>query len=65
MTFEEALIEKQKAKQEDPNITLIIAPALPEEYEKFINNYDEETYSDQDCKAFSTNQDYIIALVYP
>lgn len=65
MTYEEVLIEKQKAETNEPNVTFIIAPALHDEYERFVNSYDEETYSDEDCKVFSTNKEYIVAIILP
>lgn len=66
MTHKEALAEKKEAVLElaenHRDATIIIVPELKEDREKFFEFYDEDTYTDYECKLFSTNDQYIVLI---
>lgn len=66
MTYEKALVEKKEAEIEladsQSEVTLIIAPELIEDQERFMRFYTEDNYNDELCLLFSTNDEYTVLM---
>lgn len=62
MTHEEAILEKKIAEktvmETGLNYNYLIVPALEKDFKNFINDYNEKTYSDEDCKKYSSNNQF-------
>ena len=64
MTYEEALYEKIQANKTimgtGHSYNYLITPEIGEERDKFFEDYNEKTYNDEDCKKFSSNNEYCV-----
>lgn len=62
MNFEKALNEKNQAMktvmETGHSYNYLIVPEIAEERDNFFENYDEKTYNDEDCKKYSTNNEF-------
>jgi len=64
MTYEETLnlkIEAEKTIMETGYFyKYLIVPEIEEERIKFLENYNEKTYTDEDCKQYSSNSEFLV-----
>ncbi|MBP1167219.1 ribonucleotide reductase alpha subunit [Chryseobacterium sp. PvR013] len=64
MTFEEAINEQNQAMktvmETGHSYNYLIVPEIAEERSKFFENYDEKTYNNEDCKKYSSNNEYCV-----
>jgi len=64
MTFEETLNEQNQAMktvmETGHSYNYLIVPEITEERDKFFENYDEKTYINEDCKKYSSNNEYCV-----
>ncbi len=66
MNYEEALREKQESEEEmadgTPPVKMIIVPKLMDDQKRFMESYDEGSYTDDLCQLFSTNDEYTVLI---
>ncbi|SMO54135.1 hypothetical protein SAMN06265171_102425 [Chryseobacterium rhizoplanae] len=64
MTYEETLnlkIEAEKTIMETGYLyKYLIVPEIEEERIKFFESYNEKKYTDEDCKKYSSNKEYLV-----
>ena len=64
MTYEEALAKKHEIQKqlEEPNKKVIIVPMLENERTKYLIFCKKFEYSDEDCREFSSNDEYHVII---
>ncbi|MCL8537661.1 hypothetical protein M9991_12380 [Chryseobacterium gallinarum] len=66
MNYQEALAEKQESEKEmaggQPPLKIIIVPELTEDMKRFMESYNEDLYTDDLCKLYSSNDEYTVLI---